>query len=459
MPDTSLQWHSNIYLMLSHASEPSVLMLPTAHGWSLLHLQYAGRMRLANVEPLQQIVARSLGLFATVLRCVSAHTAHQQLEAIFVLENHSPGWLPPAGWRWVTRETLAALPLAMPAHRAVLETYLAEAETDAISGLRAPWARRGWFARTQAWIEAQLERLDCVLVPPLVQVRNWGISCVLRVRTFTGSLYLKAASTRPLFAREAVVVQGLAARYPAHMPLPVAADQHQNWLLLADVGPDLRSTPDSQVWAEALYTFGRLQRATATQVDDLLGFGCRDRRLETMLAYLEALVQDAEVAAQLQADEQARLCHLIPRLTAMGHALADYRVPYTLVHGDLHPGNIAHHQGTYRFFDWTDACIAHPFFDVLPILHSAQSLPDAASACSHMLESYLELWTAYESLERLRQVWALAQPLGALHQAISYAYIVAGLEATAKHEVAWGISYWLRKVLQFLEPESPTVEL
>jgi hypothetical protein len=459
MPDTPLQWHSNIYLMLSHVSEPSVLMLPTEQGWSLLHLQYAGRMRLANVEPLQQIVAQSLGLSATVLRCVATHTAHQQLEAIFLLENHCPRWSPPAGWRWVTQEALATLPLAVPAHRAVLETCLAEAETAAIPALRAPWARRGWFVQAQAWIEAQLERLDYVWVPPLTQIRNWGISCVLRTRTFTGDLYLKVASTRPLFAREAVVVQALAARYPAHMPLPVAVDPHQNWLLLADVGPDLRSTPDSQVWAEALYTFGRLQRATATQVDDLLSLGCRDRRLETMMAHLETLVQDAAVAVQLKADEQARLRHLMPRLTAMGHSLADYRVPYTLVHGDLHPGNIARHQGTYRFFDWTDACIAHPFFDVLPMLHNAQVLPDAASACSHMLESYLELWTAYESLERLRQVWALAQPLGALHQAISYAHIVAGLEATAKHEQTWGISYWLRKVLQFLEPESPAAGL
>ena len=230
----------------------------------------------------------------------------------------------------------------------------------------------------------QLERLDYVLVPPLTQVRNWGISCVLRTRSFTGSLYLKAASTRPLFAREAVVVQELAARYPTHMPLPVAMDPHQNWLLLADAGPDLRSTPDSQVWAEALYTFGRLQRMTATQVDDLLGLGCRDRRLETMLAHLESLVHGAEVAAQLQADEQARLRHLMPQLIAMGHALADYRVPYTLVHGDLHPGNIARHQGSYRFFDWTDACIAHPFFDVLPMLFTVQALPDAASVCSHI---------------------------------------------------------------------------
>jgi Phosphotransferase enzyme family len=454
MPDTPLQWHSHIYFMLSHISEPSVLMLPTEHGWSLLHLQYAGRMRLANVEPLQQIVAQSLGLSATALRCVSSHTAHQQLEAIFSLENHCPGWRPPARWRWVTREALAAIPLAVPAHRVVLETCLAEAETDTIPALRAPWARRGWFAQAQAWIATQLARLDYVFVPPLTQVRNWGISCVLRVRTFTGDLYLKAASTRPLFAREAVLVQELAARYPAYMPLPVALDHHQNWLLLADVGPDLRSTPDSQVWAEALYTFGRLQRATATQVDDLLGLGCRDRRLETMQAHLETLVQNAEVAAQLQADEQMQLHHLVPRLTAMSHALADYRVPYTLVHGDLHPGNIAHYQGSYRFFDWTDACIAHPFFDVLPILLHTQVLPDAASACAHMLDSYLELWTAYEPLERLRQVWALAQPLGALHQAISYAHIVAGLEATAKHELAWGISYWLRQVLQFLEPES-----
>src|SRR5262252_9075034 len=159
MFDTPLQWHSNIYLMLSHVSEPSVLMLPTEQGWSLLHLQYAGRMRLANVEPLQQIVAQSLGLSATVLRCVATHTVHQQLEAIFLLENHCPGWSPPAGWCWVTREDLATLPLAVPAHRAVLETCLAEAETDAIPSLRAPWARRGWIAQAQAWVAAQLERL------------------------------------------------------------------------------------------------------------------------------------------------------------------------------------------------------------------------------------------------------------------------------------------------------------
>ena len=78
-----MQWHSDIYLMLSHASEPSVLMSPTERGWSLLHLQYAGRMRLANIEPLQQIVEQRLGVYATVLRCVTAHTAHQQLAAIF----------------------------------------------------------------------------------------------------------------------------------------------------------------------------------------------------------------------------------------------------------------------------------------------------------------------------------------------------------------------------------------
>ena len=91
MPDTPLPWHSDIYLMLSHVSEPSVLLLPTEHGWSLLHLQYAGRMRLANVEPLQHIVAQNLGLYATVLRCVSTHTARQQLEAVFLSENHCPG--------------------------------------------------------------------------------------------------------------------------------------------------------------------------------------------------------------------------------------------------------------------------------------------------------------------------------------------------------------------------------
>jgi hypothetical protein len=143
-------------------------------------------------------------------------------------------------------------------------------------------------------MQSQLERLDVIRTAPIEQVRTWGVSCILRVRTMSGDVYLKASSTRPLFAREAVLVQALAIRYPEHIPVPLAIEAEQGWVLLADFGQELRGNTDVQVWEDALRTYARLQRATATHVADLLAQGCRDRRLDTLAAHVDHLLDDAE---------------------------------------------------------------------------------------------------------------------------------------------------------------------
>jgi Ser/Thr protein kinase RdoA (MazF antagonist) len=221
-------------------------------------------------------------------------------------------------------------------------------------------------------------------------------------------------------------------------------------MLLADFGPALRSNPDHSLREEALCTFAALQQAAVQHVGTLLARGCRDRRLHVLAAQIEPLLHDPIVLAGLQAEERCQLHELVPQLHTMCHALAAYRIPQTLVHGDLHPGNIAGGQGAFRFFDWTDGCIAHPFFDLVVMLADAAVRPDASEVCPRLCDSYLALWTAYEPLARAQEAWQLAEPLGALHHAVSYQHIVTGLEPTAQHELAWGVSFWLRKVLQVL---------
>ena len=70
----------------------------------------------------------------------------------------------------------------------------------------------------------------------------------------------------------------------------------------------------------------------------------------------------------------------------------------TLVHGDLHPGNVARLDGELAYFDWTDACVAHPFFD----LHSLQWQKDEATRAA-LLDAYLGAWEGVASPERLRE--------------------------------------------------------
>src|SRR5918999_5300285 len=133
-------------------------------------------------------------------------------------------------------------------------------------------------------------------------------------------------------------------------------------------------------------------------------------------------------------------------LRAMCAELASYAVPHTLVHGDLHLGNVARSAGSYLFFDWTDACVAHPFFDTISIFQVKDPNVQA-----RLRNSYLGVWAAYEPIERLLEAWKVAKPLCALHQAVSYQHILATLEDTSKPELASGLPYWLRTLLQSLE--------
>jgi len=51
-------------------------------------------------------------------------------------------------------------------------------------------------------------------------------------------------------------------------------------------------------------------------------------------------------------------------------------------------------------------------------------------------------------MERLREMWRLAEPLGALHQVVSYQHIVAALEPTSRPEMAGGVVDWLRRLIK-----------
>jgi hypothetical protein len=242
------QWHSNGYTMLLHASEPCILLLPGAGGWTLPHLQCPGRAPLPHVEPINHLLAQHLGLRTTVLRCAHVREVAHQLEAVYVLENHRPGWQLPPGWQWVGRKTLADLPLAVPEHRDVLDACLAEMTCGVIPDLRPPWARVGWFATAESWILEQLDRLDAIVMAPIEQVRSWGISCILRARTMTGDVYFKASSSKALFAHEPTLMQALATLYPDYLPTLLAVDQAQDWMLLAGLRSLSRDQPEPQVW-------------------------------------------------------------------------------------------------------------------------------------------------------------------------------------------------------------------
>jgi len=164
---------------------------------------------------------------------------------------------------------------------------------------------------------------------------------------------------------------------------------------------------------------------------------------------IEPLLNDSTALAGLEADQIERLRAQGSRLVEMCAQLATAAIPPTLAHGDLHPGNIARAPGGYRFFDWTDGCIAHPFLDLVTVKDAAEYAL-GHEAWTSLRESYLALWSDYEPLDRLRALWLIAEPLGYLHDAISYQHIVEALEPASRWEVDGVVAFLLEKVLACL---------
>lgn len=434
-------WRSTVFAILPHQTEAQVWLETTANGFALPYTTVAGGLWDTEEADVQRPFQWLLGHEVQVLyrAYFQEQKAQKTAESLFVLDNEGVAM---AHGRWVGWQELSSLTLTHPAHRPIIEQYLRESETGDISNRRPPWARRGWHKQAAAWIETQLAQAGHPLTGPVQPVRQWSLSCVLRAQTAVGPFYFKTVAELPLFVNEAALVTKLAQLYPRHVVTPLAIDGEKDWMLLPELtnmvgwGAPLAQR---QVFLEQ---FGRLQVTAVAHVDELLAAGCLDRRLNWLAAQIKPLITAEFVQPYLTTEEQTQLQARIPQLQRLCSELAAFAIPETLVHGDLHGGNVAVQGDDFIYFDWTDACISHPFFDMLNIFMERDT-----AVQTQLRDAYLAQWLDFAPMSRLHQAWSLAEVLGAVHHAISYWQIVAYIEPHNRHQLEGWMQWWLRRVL------------
>jgi hypothetical protein len=306
---------------------------------------------------------------------------------------------------------------------------------------RPPWSSRGWFADASRWIEEALAEDGRNAIAPIEQISSWCISSILRAETEGGRVYFKATARLPLFVDEGTVTRGLAMMLPGRVPAPIAVDPERRWMLLDDFGPVVGWKADVETRREVLSTFAGMQLETTSRQDELLTLGALDRRPAWLASEIRSLLRSRDPLG-LEEDERERLSALEPRFVDMCERLAAGAVPDALVHGDLHLSNVAGDSDGYVFFDWTDACLTHPFLDVLVVLFE-----EDAELRQSLRDAYLAVWAEVASESELLELWALAEPLASLNQVLSYRSIAANVERGAAPEFDSMIPYWLRKAL------------
>ena len=257
-------------------------------------------------------------------------------------------------------------------------------------------------------------------------------------------------------------MQVIAEHCPKLLPSPLAIEPELGWVLMQDYGSEmLHECPDITRWEEALRLFSQSQVEQVERVHQWLTLNIPDRRLGRMVEMIDPLIASCSQmltggANGLSEADLGDLRSLSMPLKLMCARLAQFDVPNTLVHGDL-GGNIIIGESGYTFFDWTDVCVSHPFFDMATIsaaYFDESILKDNQDADTRLRDAYLEPWTARIPMERLVEAFEISRPLGALHQAMSYMWILTNISADARPELEGGLLHWIRQLLRLCNRSS-----
>jgi hypothetical protein len=232
--------------------------------------------------------------------------------------------------------------------------------------LRQSYARPGGPQQDLDWAVEVLARRGQSLIGAPVQIKTWNLSSIWRLPSSGGDVWLKVVPS--FFAHEAVIMSYLDA---ACVPRLLGAEPGRVVMAHID-GVDHFSTTGSAL-LEMMELLIGLQMSCLDKVSELLSLGLPDRRLESIVPRFAGVVEDQR--SSLSVTELHQLERLLETLDGRAAAIEACGVPYTLVHGDFHPGNVRGPVGRYVILDWGDSAVGHPLTDELAFFRPL-SIPD-----------------------------------------------------------------------------------
>ncbi|MEH1097811.1 aminoglycoside phosphotransferase family protein [Micromonospora sp. CPCC 205561] len=300
--------------------------------------------------------------------------------------------------------------------------------------LRAPYAEPGGPARSLAWATAQLRRLGRP-AQTAAQQRTWNLSAVWRLDGPGGTAWLKQIP--PFFRHEAAVLRWLGRAAPGRTSTLLADDGDGRMLIEHVPGEDRYGAPIQERLAMAA-GFHPVQLRSVPDVAELVAAGVPDLRAHALPTWIRD---------RLAAHDTSSVASLLAGLEARLDEVRGCGLPETLVHGDLHPGNVRADVGRHVVIDWGDAFVGHPAFDALRL---AEGLPD--DAASPVLAEWCARWRADVPGCAPERAVGLLRPVAALRMAAVYAMFLDGIEASERVYHATDVDTYLERALASAAP-------
>jgi aminoglycoside phosphotransferase (APT) family kinase protein len=310
--------------------------------------------------------------------------------------------------------------------------------------LRAPWMRRGWWSRAEAWADAQLAAARRRRSGELQPREHWSTSAVARIPATGGAVWLKAVPS--FFRREPAVLEVLAERLPGRVPnvLAIEHEPAETRFLMEHAGtvPEEADEDDRPRLAALIADL----QIRSLDLLPALRAACADRSPARLAAELARLTEHGFELPLLDAAERTELRRLLPELSDRLLALADGPLAEALVHGDFHPWNVIRRPGWSTtdavVLDWTDAGIGPAAMDLT-------TLAPPGDLRALVTRAYAETWAPHLRLPVGRVEAAASASRLAAHvvQALAYDEILRSTEPVTRWPFSGVMARHLRAVL------------
>lgn len=319
----------------------------------------------------------------------------------------------------------------------------------------ARWIDPQWRADAELWIDESLATHGRTRDGAVTyqHVRPWSVAAYLSSGGDRFWFKASAADT----AYEPVLLQLLRGVAAGQLLTPVGLDADRGWSLQPDGGRTLRDLlaerPEGRWahWAHVLQDHARLQLAAASLAEQLLRAGVPDMSPASLPGHVERLLAGSALPEPLQ----GRVADWLPALRAAAAELGLSALPMTVQHDDLHDNNVLVGDRGYRFVDWGDASVGHPFGVFLvvrrSIAHQA-GLHERSPELDELRDAYLEPFAALGSQAQLERELLLAEYVDGVARVESWRRALA--DATPEEVAAYEdpVAQWLAELVDTPPP-------
>lgn len=294
---------------------------------------------------------------------------------------------------------------------------------------RMSWASPGGPDRDLAWAKEVLSDLGISVTGRPRQIRSWNLSSIWQITTDQGIMWLKAVP--PFLAHEAEIVTALGS---FHAPRVIAS---RDGLTLYEHAPG-----DDAYGAPVAMRIEMLRHLTDIHMsfteDDIRRRGWKLPDWRPCSLYSGAVAAIDDLGDALAAERRRVLDSYLERWDDTSAELVACGVPFALVHGDFHPGNVRASEGGMTIIDWADSGIGHPGFDVETC---AQGLDSTDGAL--LRDAWGSMWRSHLPGVDTHHVLRLLPPLAALRRAVVYRRFLDEIEPDERVYHAGDPARWL----------------